>query len=391
MNERLANELLKLLDPERLAAFESNPVAYMNDLELSAADKKAILTRKRAVIKYQAHFGGLTNQQIDEISIESPDVEHAHVEIGPEHEYGATDEEGPGGLFMTTSGMREFGPSTNHIGSDGLIAGNIDCSDKKANSLVIVGTGIKASHLTDEASRYLRMADVVLYCVADPATEVAIRRLNDNVDNLYRFYGDGKLRGITYNEMAETIMEELRAGKRVGAAFYGHAGFLVKPAHLAIRQARREGYEAWMCPGPSCVDCLIADLGIDLSWDGCQIYEATHFMVRNKCPDTTAGLILLQIGCVGDSSFSFKGFDGRHYPRLLNRLIEFYPAEHYVVLYEASQFSICAPRVDVVKLSDLHSVKINGITTMYVPPINVAPLNEELLNIFVASQNANDG
>ena len=63
--------------------------------------------------------------------------------------------------------------------------------------------------------------------------------------------------------MAEAILEPVRAGKRVCAAFYGHPGVFVLPSHDAISRARAEGFEATMLPGVSAEDCLVADLGVD--------------------------------------------------------------------------------------------------------------------------------
>ena len=44
---------------------------------------------------------------------------------------------------------------------------------RKHGSLVVVGSGIKcAAQFTQEAISHIKNADKVLYCVADPATEV---------------------------------------------------------------------------------------------------------------------------------------------------------------------------------------------------------------------------
>jgi hypothetical protein len=377
MNTNLSRALIELSRVTGRKRLEHDPQEFCDQFGLSEVDRLALASKNRAVLKYQANFGDLSEERLRSANFASPELEHEHVEIGPEHEEG---EESLEGRPRTASSRTSFGPYTREFHNSDFISPDI--APQKKNCLVIVGTGINVAHLTREAADYVTAADMLLYCVADPATELELIRLNPKNENLYRFYGDGKPRYKTYDEMTERIITILNKTERVCAAFYGHPGLFVKPAHQAIERARAEGYSAWMCPSTSSVDCLMADLGIDLSWDGCQIFEATHFLLKNRAPDVESGMILFQIGCVGDFSFNSKGFDGRHFPLLVQRLAEYYGDTHRVVLYEASAFSICAPRVDLVAIKDLTSVRINGITTMYIPPLRVATRDSALRQYF---------
>ena len=74
------------------------------------------------------------------------------------------------------------------------------------------------------------------------------------------------------------MLAEVRAGRRVCGAFYGHPGVFTRVPNKAIAQARAEGFEAHMEAGVSAEDCLYADLGIDPGEVGCQQYEASQFM-----------------------------------------------------------------------------------------------------------------
>src|SRR5690349_7216728 len=106
-------------------------------------------------------------------------------------------------------------------------------------SLVIVGAGITlGAHVTAETIIEIESADIVFYLVTEPASEEWIRRLNPSANSLEGLYATGKLRIQTYLEMTELILEAVRSGRRVCAAFYGHPGVFVNAAHSAIAAAR---------------------------------------------------------------------------------------------------------------------------------------------------------
>jgi len=248
----------------------------------------------------------------------------------------------------------------------------------KAGSLIIVGTGINIGQLTIEAQGWLEIADKVLYCVSDPATERMIMRLNSTAESLYGFYGEGKRRSDTYQQMIERTLECLRMNEKVVVAYYGHPGFFVYPSHRAITLARSEGYDAFMCPAVSSFDCLIADLGINVA-SGCQIFEATDLMLRQREIDTSAHIVILQVASVGDIAYSFNGFDLRNLPSVGEYLLKRYPADFEAKIYYASQFSVGQPRIDAITIADLLTDKLKSIATLYLPPLRTAPINLQMV------------
>ncbi len=119
----------------------------------------------------------------------------------------------------------------------------------KKGRLVVVGSGIKSvGHITLEAQAHIQQADIVLYAAADPITDMWIEKQNPNSFDFYQYYGNDKSRIITYTQMIERTLEEVRSGKYVCALFYGHPGVFVTPTHNAIAIARSEGYDAVMLP-----------------------------------------------------------------------------------------------------------------------------------------------
>jgi hypothetical protein len=242
---------------------------------------------------------------------------------------------------------------------------------ERQGSLIVVGTGIRTvGHLTIEAIAWMRIADAVLYLVADPIAEEVIRTLNpEGAMSLRGYYGEGLDRRHSYEAMIEHMLSCVRAGQRTCAALYGHPGVFAYPSHEAIRRARAEGFTAQMLPGVSAEDCLFADLGVDPAVTGCQTFEATDFLVNSRMVDTSAQLVLWQVGVVGDRTYRLGGYDHlQGFPLLVARLTELYGGEHEVTVYEAPLFLGLTPGITRIALTHLTQAYVHAGSTLYVPP-----------------------
>jgi hypothetical protein len=222
----------------------------------------------------------------------------------------------------------------------------------------------------------LRTADEVLYVVTEPVTAATLERLNANARSLADLYRDGVSRSEIYAEMARRIVEPAKGGKRVCAAFYGHPGVLARPAHDALRLAREAGIDARMLPAVSALDCLFADLGVDLGDSGLQSYEATEFLIRGRRPDPTVALVLWQLPLIGQRVWGTVRDDGLE--MLADYLRRWYPATHDVVVYQASPFPFTAPSIDRRPLRNLPGTVLPPQATLYVPPAQEAAQDPEL-------------
>src|SRR5687768_9421090 len=239
----------------------------------------------------------------------------------------------------------------------------------QAGSLVCVGIGMTlGSHLTPLARDYIHNADVVFTGLSDGIIEMWIAGMNTDVRSLQSLYREGKSRMETYREMVETMLAEVRAGKRVCAAFYGHPGVFAWPAHKAIEIARTEGYEARMEPGVSAEDCLYADLGIDPGTYGCQHYEATQFMLYRRQVDPSAYLVLWQIGIAGDRSFARFSTGSAYRHVLVDVLLRHYPPDHGVIVYEAATLPTRTASIVRCELRKLPSLELSMHATLVIPP-----------------------
>jgi uncharacterized protein YabN with tetrapyrrole methylase and pyrophosphatase domain len=243
-------------------------------------------------------------------------------------------------------------------------------SGEKKGSLIVVGTGIRTvGHMTLEAVAWLRQADKVLYVVGDPIAEAMINDLNPKgAESLTPYYAVGKPRIDTYNEMIERILGCVREGMLTCCACYGHPGVFVYPSHESVRRARAEGYSARMLPGISSEDCLFADLGVDPGISGCQSYEATDFLVNGRRIDPSSSVVLWQIGVVGDSTFKTTGYDLSAMPLLIERLMQYYPMNHPIFLYEAAVLPGCEPTIIQATISTINQFPLSAGFTAYIPP-----------------------
>ncbi|HEY0503362.1 MAG TPA: SAM-dependent methyltransferase [Lysobacter sp.] len=248
-------------------------------------------------------------------------------------------------------------------------------------SLVCVGLGMTlGAHITPRSRSHIEQAEVVFAAVSDPLVELWLQEMHGDVRSLQPYYGEGKSRHDTYREMVEAMLAEVRAGRRVCGAFYGHPGVFALVPHQAIEQARREGFPAHMEPGISAEDCLYADLGIDPGRVGCQHFEASQFMFYQRRIDPSATLVLWQVGIAGDRSLR-RFATGPEYRRLLVELLaQDYPPEHEVIVYEAATLPINAPRMERMPLSALVDASLHLHSTLVVPPAMPMQRNQAMLD-----------
>lgn len=234
------------------------------------------------------------------------------------------------------------------------------------------------SHLTPLARSYIEKSDVVFAATSDGIIELWLSQMHPDVRSLQPLYQDGKSRMDTYRQMVETLLTEVRAGKRVCGAFYGHPGVFAWPPHKAVEIARREGYSAHMEPGISAEDCLYADLGIDPGIVGCQHFEATQFMLYRRVIDTAGYLILWQVGAAGDQSMARFQTGPAHRQVLADLLAQHYPRDHEIILYRVATLPTQQPLILRLALAALAEAEVDMHMTVIVPPARAMQPNPEV-------------
>lgn len=250
-------------------------------------------------------------------------------------------------------------------------------TESAAGSLVCVGIGMTlGSHIGPLARSYIEQADVVFSGVSDGIVELWLQKMNADVRSLQPYYREGTSRMQTYRAMVEAMLTEVRAGKRVCGAFYGHPGVFAWPPHKAIEVARAEGYPAHMEPGISAEDCLYADLGIDPGRFGCQHFEASQLMFYQRRIDPSAYLILWQVGLSGDQSLTRFSTGAAYRQVLVDVLARDYPLDQEVILYRGATLPIHQPIIEQLSLGKLPQANMDMHYTLVVPPAR--PLRPDL-------------
>jgi len=267
--------------------------------------------------------------------------------------------------------------------------GSLTSADRQGR-LVIVGTGITAiSQMTLEAMGYIQRADVVFYHVTNGPAATHIRKLNPNAVDLYEYYGEGKKRRVTYVEMAELMLREVRRGRTVVGVFHGHPGYFVSPARRALAIASLEGYETAMLAGVSAPDCMFSDLRVDPGVFGCQILMASRVFQPDALIAITGHVVFLQVGAVGDSGFSFSGYKNATLPAFFEKLIGLYGEEQDSLYYMASIFPGFEPFIVARRLADYRDQEALagiGAGILYLPPKGLSVSSLQSAQAFSANQ-----
>ena len=247
--------------------------------------------------------------------------------------------------------------------------------------LTVVGTGfLVAGQATPEAVACMGGAGRLLFLVAEPATRRWLQGTFPRAENMADSFWEGRPRMEAYEEVIGRILAPLREGLDVCAAFYGHPGVFVHSSHEAVRRARAEGFDAEMQPGVSAEDCLFADLGVDPALFGCQSFEASNFLLRRRKVDTSAALVLWQIGALGTTTYSKQTLWNRAgLDLLVEALLESYPAEHEAIVYEAALLPVYEPLIQRTPIAAIARTKVTTYSTLYVPPARRAALDEAML------------
>lgn len=341
MSRKAAELLIELAqDPRKLAEFKQSPDAVMDAAGLPSEDKEVLASGD--LEKIWAHFRPHQYQKDTHTHWYGP---RPRPRLGPDP-----------------------GERAHAVGGTG--------------SLCILGTGYRlASDVSAAALAEMRACDKLFHLVLDSATSLWIESLNPSAESLQEAYVEGRPRDQIYEEMVETILAAVRRGLRVCVAFYGHPGVFGQPGHEAVRRARSEGHAARMLPGISVIDSLFADLGVDPAQDGCQIFDATDFLIHRRAFDADSALVLLQVGSIAVSVCRAEGDSNVDGLKVLAEVLsESHPADHQVIVYRASPFPICEPILERVTLEGLSGAGIPTLSTLFVPPAKSRPEDRVMLD-----------
>jgi len=222
-------------------------------------------------------------------------------------------------------------------------------------------------------------ADRLFYLVADGLTIDWITGEFPNAISLFKHYAENKPRLKSYNDMVAEVLMPAAEGLNVCCAFYGHPSIFVYPSHKIYAECKARSIAVEIYPGISADACLYADLSIDPAKNGMLSFEATDFLVYNRPFSRKCGLLLWQVGVIGDLYYHKQRDPTRGLRVLVERLSKKYSMSHNVILYEASTLPLFPPKIYNSSLSDLPATAVSAITTMYVPPERPPKLNKNVI------------
>lgn len=241
----------------------------------------------------------------------------------------------------------------------------------KRGKLVFVGLGVKSvSHVTLEAQAWIKEADIVIHHVTDPATERWIAIKNKNNFSLNPLYQLNRSRMTTYKNMVNQIIEQVNKGKSVCVALYGNPAFYVYATHKAAAIARKYGHYVEINPGISSLDCLLADIDIDIVNKGMQVLEATSILIGQKTIDTSSYLIVMQPGPVGEEKYRGGKINKQSLEKLQELLCNIYGQKHKAYIYEAARYAIAQPVIIKCNMNQLAKKTDIFLSTLVIPPKN---------------------
>ena len=124
---------------------------------------------------------------------------------------------------------------------------------------------------------------------------------------------------------------------------------------------------------------MYADLGIDPGKYGCTHLEASQFMFRNKSFDASSYLILWQVGIAGDKTLTKFSTTAEYKQVLVDMLLQTYPAEFEIIIYECAVLPIDKTRIHTITLRELAQAEISLKTTIVFPPLRKTELNKAVV------------
>lgn len=248
--------------------------------------------------------------------------------------------------------------------------------------IAIVGSGIKTlSHLTTEAKAYITGADKVLHLVNEPMMQEWLEQNAKASRNLDEAYFSFDKRLDTYQALAKTIIDEFNHHDFICFVLYGHPTIFatIGLEALALAEQKQMTIEHVIIPGISAQDCLFADLKVDPGDSGCYSIDVNDLLLFDKTIEPHSHLILWQIGMIGNCGKPSYDVSRGNLLFLKERLLEYYPLNQKIYLYEASLYPAIAPKIECSILEKLEQLPFTPISSLYIKPLPQPDINEEAL------------
>jgi hypothetical protein len=243
----------------------------------------------------------------------------------------------------------------------------------------IVGLGIVGTHqITREVEEVIRRSRRAFVIESGYGITDYIRTLCSNVSSLGSLYERGKSRLPTYRKMAAEVVSAAIAEGPVCLAAYGHPWVYCYPTTLIKRAAALLNLHVEVFAGVSSFDTLLVDLGIDIAFDGIQMYEATDILLRRRPLQNDVMCFIWQATIVGDPTYPDKPHEVGDYQALQDYLLHFYPPKHEVTLVMTKTFPLLRSNVQRFPVDQLarELQRAPQVGTLFIPPTHSRPIED---------------
>jgi tetrapyrrole methylase family protein / MazG family protein len=237
--------------------------------------------------------------------------------------------------------------------------------------IFIVGLGISGyTQVTKETEQALSVAKKIFYVHTEPYIKEYLKRFCDDIEDLYSLYVDHQNRMLTYDAMADRVMNEAKNSSPVVFALYGHPYCFVTPSKTVLREGPKRGLKVEMLPGVSALDTLFVDLHLDPSDRGLVQYEANYCLLFRPQLDPAVPCLIWQPGAVETRGYNPRPSKPERFYRLRDYIRQFYPGEHKLSLTTCASNPLVDPEMIWSTVDEFPSLgsTITGLSTMFIPP-----------------------
>lgn len=243
----------------------------------------------------------------------------------------------------------------------------------------IVGTGIVGTHqLTREAEAVIRRCNKTFVIASGYGIADYLATLCPQVTELGFLYEPGKNRLPTYHKMAAEVVSAAVSDPPVCLATYGHPWVYCYPTTLITRAAPLLGLRVEIFPGISAFDTLLIDLGMDIAFNGIQMYEATDLLIRRRPIQNDVACVIWQPTVAGDPTCPSVPYPAEQFTPLQEYLLRFYPVDHEAALVTTKTYPLMRSVVKHLPLGDLATelAGVPGVGTLYIPALTQRPIED---------------
>ena len=104
-------------------------------------------------------------------------------------------------------------------------------------------------------------------------------------------------------------------------------------------------------------------------FSGCYSIEVNELINKDKFIDTSAHVIIWQVGIVNDIYTDITIDNTAGMRMLKEKLLRSYDSGHECIFYEASIYPHIPAKKTNINMSTINQVPVSRITTLYIPPI----------------------